>query len=339
VNKTRVVLLIEKVVETEEGQGVVEELVDRILALDGRIVQAKDEADVGAGDMAPSAEPEPAVNPSGWTFRDFEALWESPLSARAKKVLGEMAMRPSGYPDQELAAAVGMKTIQEVGGTLASLGRRLSGFPGRDPVYRKEGGIGGRYVLAPEVAGFILVLANHEGDENPGEQESPEVTAATRSIDTGRTNLSPHARSIYEYLRLKVVPDQKVVTYADITDATGVPMGEEGGYMGQKLGEIFEACDARRLPPITSVVVRKGEGGSELYDPAKRHGMPGPGYFRACAHSPNQAGRREDPELGQWALKPAPAGFDPDTERWGLREMIEEHQNSVWKHRSWPMKL
>lgn len=166
--KTRVVLLIEKVIETEEEQLVIGELVDRLLALGGTVIDRREEA---AGEGKEGAPPVPGlgVNPSGWTFRDFESLWYV-LSPGAKKVLTEIARRPSGYPDEELAVAVGMKTVQEVGGSLASVGRRLAQFPGRDPVYRKQGGMGGSYTLAPEVAGFIQVLANYDAS-HPEQQD------------------------------------------------------------------------------------------------------------------------------------------------------------------------
>lgn len=96
------------------------------------------------------------VNPSGWTFRDFEELWDL-LSPGAKRVLAELAQRPDGYPDRALQDALDMD-LQTIGGFLASLGRRKSRFAKQEPVYRKDATTNWEFVLAPEVAGYILLL-------------------------------------------------------------------------------------------------------------------------------------------------------------------------------------
>lgn len=86
------------------------------------------------------------------------------------------------------------------------------------------------------------------------------------------------------------------------------------------------------------MVVKAGENQSELYDkPRNRYGIPSSGYFVALAQSPNLAGREDAEGIGRWADKPR--GFDKDTSRWEYREMLEQHQESVWKHRTWPDRL
>ena len=140
-------------------------------------------------------------------------------------------------------------------------------------------------------------------------------------------SLSPSAIKIYQHLVTKILPAKKVTTYGDVSKATGVEIGVEGGYIGAVLGEIAHACDTHNLPPLTAIVVRA----DQLYDPKRRHGMPGTGYFVMRAET--------DPEFAEWKQKPAPAGFDKDADRWKLQSIIEAHQDSVWQHSAWPAKL
>jgi len=84
--------------------------------------------------------------------------------------------------------------------------------------------------------------------------------------------------------------------------------------------------------------VKAGQNQAELYDkPRNRYGMPSSGYFVALGESENAAGRREAPGLDRWANKSP--GFDKDTSRWEYQEMIQAHQESVWRHRAWPSRL
>lgn len=146
--------------------------------------------------------------------------------------------------------------------------------------------------------------------------------------------LGPEARAVYKYLVNHVVPTGEVVTYADVHDNTGVEYGEHGGHIGMVLGEIFNRCDAQGLPPITSIVVRSEE-------PERRLRMPGPGYFRALAASPNNAGRRQDPGIERWLNRTRTPNFDPDINRWEdpYPDMIADHQASVWRHTAWLKRL
>lgn len=147
--------------------------------------------------------------------------------------------------------------------------------------------------------------------------------------------ISAEATILYQYLRSHVIPGRKVVTYGEVEKATGIPIGVEGGYMGKRLGEIATACDERGLPPISAIVVRA----NEPYDPTRRHGMPGPGYFVQEATSPNHAQRDGHDLFVRWGLSPAPAGFDKDADRWSLKFTIEAHQDSVWRRKQWPVAL
>lgn len=140
-------------------------------------------------------------------------------------------------------------------------------------------------------------------------------------------SLSPGAQAVYRFLVTSIVPTKQVTTYSEVSDATGVPVGEEGGVIGKVLGEVARACETHNLPPLTAIVVRA----DEKYDPSKRHGMPGVGYF--VQQSENDAA------FAEWGQKPTPAGFNKDAERWKLQKTVEVHQDAVWKCASWPEKL
>jgi hypothetical protein len=132
-----------------------------------------------------------------------------------------------------------------------------------------------------------------------------------------RMSLSEEAQTIYQYLVSEVVGSGHVVTYGQVSGATGVPLGPEGqNPVVNALYEIFRACDAAGLPPLTVVVVQHGQ----VYGNG-RHGMPGGGYLSAEARSLNKAGRRRDPGWERWGETPRP----PDTDTWLMRAMIEAH--------------
>ena len=144
--------------------------------------------------------------------------------------------------------------------------------------------------------------------------------------------LSHDASLIYGFLVNKVLPKKRVVTYGEVSAATGVPLGEGGGPVRTALYEIFQECDRNGLPPLTSIVVQS----DQLYDRTNRHGMPGGGYLVAEAISPNRANRRRDKGWDDWKSQPRPT----DAENWRMREMIEAHQDSVWNfHGPWPTAL
>jgi hypothetical protein len=142
--------------------------------------------------------------------------------------------------------------------------------------------------------------------------------------------MSPNARVMYEHLVRVAIPDGHVITYSELSQATGVPLGPpEINPLVDALYEIFKFCDERCLPPLSSIVVQE----KSQYDPIRRHGMPGGGYLVAEAHSDNLAGRRRDPGFEAWLRSPRP----PDTETWKMRDMIEAHQDSVWNYTGvWP---
>jgi hypothetical protein len=145
--------------------------------------------------------------------------------------------------------------------------------------------------------------------------------------------MSPDVRVVYEHLVRVVIPAGRVITYGELSQATGVPLGPpEQNPLVNALYEIFKFCDERRLPPLSSIVVQE----PGLYDPTRRHGMPGGGYLVAEVGSDNLAGRRRDPGFEAWAKSPRP----PDTDTWEMRDMIEAHQDSVWDYRGdWPTLL
>jgi hypothetical protein len=144
--------------------------------------------------------------------------------------------------------------------------------------------------------------------------------------------LSINAQLIYEYLVQQILQTEKVITYGEVSEMTGVPLGENGGAVRIALYEIFQACDLQRLPPLTSIVVQE----INLYDPTRRHGMPGGGYLVAEARSPNIANRRRDAGWLDWAKTPRPS----DVETWRMKPMIEAHQDSVWNFGGeWPPRL
>lgn len=144
--------------------------------------------------------------------------------------------------------------------------------------------------------------------------------------------LSSNSKLIYRYLLQEVIPLKKVVTYGEVSAATGVPLGTAGGAVREALYEIFLECDNRLLPPLSAIVVQE----DNLYDATRRHGMPGGGYLVAEANSKNLAGRRRDSGWKRWGNKPRPA----DTEIWGMKSMIEAHQDMVWDYpHTWPEEL
>ena len=145
-------------------------------------------------------------------------------------------------------------------------------------------------------------------------------------------SLSKNAEVIYKYLCRMILPTKRVITYGELSSATGIPLGEAGGPVRMALYEIFNGCDKQKLPPLTSIVVQQ----SNLYDPSRRHGMPGGGYLVAEAHSPNCSERRRDKGWEDWGSSPRP----PDTDTWRMKAMIEAHQDSVWSFKKdWPNTL
>lgn len=140
-------------------------------------------------------------------------------------------------------------------------------------------------------------------------------------------SLSAEAQILYGHLVRSVVPTKKVTTYGDVSNATAIPIGEGGGHIGRVLGEVARACHARGLPPLSSIVVL-ADG---VYDRARRHGMPGVGYFTMQAEF--------DEAFADWGKKPAPPGFDRDTDRWRLQSVVEANQDAVWARRVWPERL
>ena len=142
-------------------------------------------------------------------------------------------------------------------------------------------------------------------------------------------SLSRNATVIYKYLCKNVLPTKRVITYGELSRATGIPLGEAGGPVRMALYEIFNVCDNQILPPLTSIVVQQ----ESLYDSSRRHGMPGGGYLVAEAHSPNLSKRRRDKGWEDWGLAPRPR----DTDTWRMKPMIEAHQDSVWDSKEdWP---
>jgi hypothetical protein len=145
-------------------------------------------------------------------------------------------------------------------------------------------------------------------------------------------SLSRNSILIYRYLVQEVLPSKRVVTYGEVSSATGVPLGVAGGAVAKALYEIFRVCDDKLLPPLSAIVVQE----DNLYDPTRKHGMPGGGYLVAEAESENHPGRRRDNGWERWRHHPRPA----DTETWKMQEMIEAHQELVWGYQHpWPETL
>jgi hypothetical protein len=144
--------------------------------------------------------------------------------------------------------------------------------------------------------------------------------------------LSKSSKLVYCFLVQEVFPTKRVVTYGDVSAATGVPLGVAGGAVSKALYEIFRACDDRLLPPLSAIVVQE----DNLYDRTGRHGMPGGGYLVAEAESENCSGRRRDDGWERWGSHPRPA----DTDTWKMQKMIEAHQDLVWEFQyPWPEDL
>jgi hypothetical protein len=145
-------------------------------------------------------------------------------------------------------------------------------------------------------------------------------------------SLSANSKLVYRYLVQDVFPSKKVVTYGEVSSATGVPLGVAGGAVSKALYEIFRECDGRLLPPLSVIVVQE----DNLYDPSRRHGMPGGGYLAAEAESANHSGRLRMSGWERWRNSPRPS----DTDTWLMKSMIEGHQDMVWDYQDeWPEEL
>jgi len=144
--------------------------------------------------------------------------------------------------------------------------------------------------------------------------------------------LSNNSKIVYRYLVQEVIPLKKVVTYKEVSSATGVPLGTAGGAVSKALYEIFVECDNKLLPPLSAIVVQD----ENLYDATRRHGMPGGGYLLAEAESENHALRRRDNGWDRWKCSRRPG----DMETWKMKNMIESHQDMVWDFSGpWPEEL
>jgi hypothetical protein len=101
-----------------------------------------------------------------------------------------------------------------------------------------------------------------------------------------------------------------VVTYGQLEMTTGIAAITQA----LPLGEIFEACDAKGLPPLTSIVVQQGTA-----TPDGRYGIPGDGYILADEASANRTRRNKDADVNR---------------------RIRRHQDSVHDFgESWPERL
>ncbi|UPU37844.1 hypothetical protein M1B72_09090 [Geomonas paludis] len=143
--------------------------------------------------------------------------------------------------------------------------------------------------------------------------------------------LSNSAKLVYQHLINAVIPSKKVITYGEVSAATGVPLGPAGGAVREALYEIFYKCESRLLPPLSAVVVQ-----DNTQHDGHRHGMTGSGYLVAEAESSNLAGRRRDSGWERWGNKHKPA----ETETWAMKDMIAAHQDMVWDYpHAWPEEL
>jgi len=125
--------------------------------------------------------------------------------------------------------------------------------------------------------------------------------------------LSRLAQKVYEILVSRQrAEQQRVLTYEEVSRQTGTaPIA-----LTWPLGEIFEACDAHEppLPALTAIVVQKGSSWGD-----GRYGLPGDGYFKADAESPNRRRRNRDANA---------------------KRQVERHQDDVWFYSGrWPRTL
>jgi hypothetical protein len=89
-----------------------------------------------------------------WTVEELSQVW-SEITAGARRVLGEIARRPEGYPAAELQAALGMDG-KAIGGTLSSVGVVSRRFGDRMPLYVFHWDV---YRMRPRLADAVRRLA------------------------------------------------------------------------------------------------------------------------------------------------------------------------------------
>ncbi len=108
--------------------------------------------------------------PAPWTKDEVARSWPY-LSLPAQRVLGEIAMRPEGYPLDELAQSLD-SNMRVIGGNLASVGhmmRRLykDGGSFTKPLPLKRDTFKRVYVMEEDVATWIRELAGKTAKSMP----------------------------------------------------------------------------------------------------------------------------------------------------------------------------
>jgi hypothetical protein len=91
---------------------------------------------------------------TSWTEEEMKELFER-ISANAKIILVEMAQKPEGYKNKELAQTLGIE-VKSIKGQLSSVGKTLKKMGGKpSPISREK--IEGEliYNLDPAVAGIL----------------------------------------------------------------------------------------------------------------------------------------------------------------------------------------
>ncbi len=134
---------------------------------------------------------------------------------------------------------------------------------------------------------------------------------------------------VYRYLVETVLPSSTTptTTYGAIEQNTGVPIGPEGGHIGTVLGEVSRSCNSILLPPLTVIVLPKGDV------------LPSSGYFVELAQflrDGNPGGWPIDPGVARWIARPKPRGFDKSDNRYEHQGMIAAHKKSVWDYHDLP---
>jgi hypothetical protein len=141
-----------------------------------------------------------------------------------------------------------------------------------------------------------------------------------------------HVRAVYEYLSRTVVPRMSPATYEEVCGVIGLRLDEAWNYIQNVLATLFEVCDEHRLPPLTSIVVG-------VHAINGRHGMPGSGYFVACAVSPNQSRRVQPQGIAMFHPDQGLSIDQKEALRADFAGMVHAHQDTVWRYGRWPDAL
>ena len=124
---------------------------------------------LSVGDENPKPSPEP---PLDWTNEELARLWAY-LTDPARRVLGEVAGQPNGYPLADLERALG-SDMRRIGGNLSSVGHAMRRLYRVGDAYTRpwpilKDGYKRVYLMDESVAASIRELVAQSGEDDAAE--------------------------------------------------------------------------------------------------------------------------------------------------------------------------